>query len=244
MVPLSRIFLLSILLAAAAFAGDIPIYWTGGTGNWEVASNWSLGVVPDDNGSNIYAVTINSGNVTLDNGVRIDTMTLGSAAALGVDGTNFEVDTGLTLQAGSNLSVGGDSMFLASMNTIAGTLEIGGGSDAALTADGGTLTITSTGQLLISGTETVDISGNVTNAGSIFMSYVLPPDAGSQLTISGTLTNTGVVNVGFNDSMTVGGSSTPDTAQTPTPEPVSWVLTGAGLLGAAAVGWRPKQASR
>jgi hypothetical protein len=61
------------------------VSWNGGNGNWSTATDWSGGVVPNNGGSNTYNVSISNGSaetVTLDVGVTISDLTLGTSETL------------------------------------------------------------------------------------------------------------------------------------------------------------------
>src|SRR5580700_8247022 len=54
--------------------------WKGGTGNWNVSTDWSPGGVPNNGGGNTYNVTIDSGgtdSVTLNQNATINSLVLG-----------------------------------------------------------------------------------------------------------------------------------------------------------------------
>jgi hypothetical protein len=240
-----RSFLVGALLSSACFGGNIPIQWIGGTGSWDVASNWNLGVVPNDNGSTTYAVTINSGSVTADGSVEVDTLTIGNGATVEAVSSAFAVDDDLNLQGGSSLSVENDSHLLATVDTIAGTLNVFNLTNSVIIPAGGALSITNTGSLVIGYDDYVSIEGNVANAGAISLADALPID-NTGLLIYGILTNTGALMVGPYNEVTVGalvnsgtifnnGAIYIDPGLLPTPEPGSFLLGGAALLGVGAM---------
>src|SRR5260370_26628111 len=67
---LSRVDLLMVMLAIVGsaigvHAGTINSSWNGGTGNWNVATDWTPNGVPNNGGGNIFNVSIDSGGTDL-----------------------------------------------------------------------------------------------------------------------------------------------------------------------------------
>src|SRR5260370_26716819 len=63
---LSRVDLLMVMLAIVGsaigvHAGTINSSWNGGTGNWNVATDWTPNGVPNNGGGNVFNVTNDSG---------------------------------------------------------------------------------------------------------------------------------------------------------------------------------------
>src|SRR4051812_35222867 len=59
--------LLPVLIAVAvlapfAVADQQLLTWNGGTGSWANSSGWTPAIVPNNNGTSTYAVTIDGGN--------------------------------------------------------------------------------------------------------------------------------------------------------------------------------------
>jgi hypothetical protein len=95
--------------------------WTGGTGNWNVAGNWSCGTVPDGSTD----ITVASGTPTIDLDVTIPsgkTLTLSGSASL-------------TVAAGRTLTIAGTADFGGRPVT----LQSNAGGDAAIAPVTGTL---------------------------------------------------------------------------------------------------------
>lgn len=74
-----------------------PNNWIGGTGNWSITTNWSLGVVPQSTNN----ITISSGNPSMD----VD-YTLNSGRTLTISGTG-----GLTINSGKTITISGAADF-------------------------------------------------------------------------------------------------------------------------------------
>ena len=79
----------TLLIVVAAWASSAraqtTVNWNGGNGNWSASADWSGGVVPNNGGGQTYNVTISNGTaetVTLDLGVTISDLTLGTSATL------------------------------------------------------------------------------------------------------------------------------------------------------------------
>ncbi|MEP0548719.1 MAG: T9SS type A sorting domain-containing protein [Rhodothermales bacterium] len=120
------LLLASFPLFRPALATDCA--WTGGTGDWNVATNWSCGTVPgaDDD------VTVNTFDavVTLNTAATIGALTfsrgtLTGSGALTVNGAFAWIDGG-TL--GAAVTVFGESTFSSQVSMrISGTLDLAGG---------------------------------------------------------------------------------------------------------------------
>lgn len=89
--------------------------WSGGTGNWSVAGNWSCGSVPDGSTN----IAISSGTPTLD-----DNFTIPSGKTLTLSGTgNLIIAAGKTLTIAGTANFGGRPVTLRS--TASGDAAIG-----------------------------------------------------------------------------------------------------------------------
>ena len=78
-------------------AGEIQVAWSGGTGSWTDPTQWSTDVVPNNNDSNTYLVTINSGqgdvvNLTTQN-IYLDGITVGSQSTVNVNDQGLQLGT-------------------------------------------------------------------------------------------------------------------------------------------------------
>ena len=152
--PVTRMCAVLFVLIAGGVRSraQTAVSWNGGSGNWNTASDWSGGVVPNNGGGNTYNVTIsnNNPNVTLNLGVTISDLTLGSSATL-----QSAANDSLTIASGGSLINNGTISFSTS------------GSNLTL-ASGSTLTNNGTLDLLSSG-EALSVTGTTTNAGSMLI---------------------------------------------------------------------------
>lgn len=61
--------------------------WTAGSGDWSTAANWTQNVTPNNNGSNLYDVTISGGTVSLDINPTIQQLDLSGGSLSGASTT-------------------------------------------------------------------------------------------------------------------------------------------------------------
>jgi len=140
------VFVASALLALFS----APIFaqtWTGGTGNWDNASNWSPTVVPD---SNTAAVLIDGGvggtssNVTLGSTRTVNSLTIDLGDTLSLTGNfeklNFSGTTPSLNNAGTIQSSAGNVFVeldffgtVGATATNSGTIQVSGGADVSFT---------------------------------------------------------------------------------------------------------------
>jgi hypothetical protein len=95
--------LTAFMAAGNLFAAQINSNWVGGHGDWNVASNWSPAIVPD-NGADTYAVTIDGSIETATAGFY-DSFTITSLATYGdvhLERWEFGPIWGLTVLEGLN----------------------------------------------------------------------------------------------------------------------------------------------
>ena len=169
-----------------AFHGTYAIYgststdnWLGGTGDWSDLTFWSGGL--PGIASDVY---INTGNdlAYLDTNATIASLTLGgttgSSELRSTSTTNYLTIAGaLTINQTGTLSLlSGDTVAAASLSVSSGIINLNGGS-------------------------TLQIYGDASNSGSIYVGYT---SGGNNLTINGVLTNHGYLGVG-NGSAIMGG---------------------------------------
>jgi fibronectin-binding autotransporter adhesin len=175
------------------------VNWTGSSsGNWNTASDWSGGVVPNNGGGKTYNVTISPGTaqiVSLNLGVTITDLTLGSASG-GANATLQSVaGDSLTIASGGNLTVASTGTLL--FNTTGSNLTIGSGG-----------TLTNNGALdLESAGETLSVTGATANAAGATLSI----EGGTSATFTGSLSNSGIFVTGLsggNNAVTVTGTFT------------------------------------
>ncbi|HEX2832283.1 MAG TPA: hypothetical protein VHW00_04670 [Thermoanaerobaculia bacterium] len=163
---------------AVTIGGDI--HWIAGTGNWELASNWSPAVVPTsaDNAiidaSGTYIVTINSAAAA--RSVTVGTGTTGSQT-LGISGANSltitdpssVTTTGFLSMSGNTLTGSGGLDVFGGMEWNGGTIS---GAAGLTIKSGATLNVnTGSAKALTQRLLTIDAGGTVNwNGGSITMS--------------------------------------------------------------------------
>src|SRR5260370_14244084 len=94
--------------AIGVHAGTINSSWNGGTGNWNVATDWTPNGVPNNGGGNTYNVTIDSGGtdlVTLNQNATVVSLvfggTTGSSTFQNLSGTahNLTITRAATINA-------------------------------------------------------------------------------------------------------------------------------------------------
>jgi fibronectin-binding autotransporter adhesin len=175
------------------------VNWTGSSsGNWNTASDWSGGVVPNNGGGKTYNVTINpvssSQTVSLNLGVTVTDLTLGAAS--GNDATLQSVASdSLTIASGGNLTVGSTGTLL--FDTTGSNITVG---------SGGTLINNGNLDLEAAG-ETLKVTGTTTNASGATLSI----EGGSAATLTGNVNNSGTFETGFSgggNTVTVTGTFT------------------------------------
>lgn len=203
--------LCAILLALMSVGGlrsqaQTAVSWIGtSSGNWNTASDWSGGVVPNNGGGKTYNVTINPSSsgqtVSLNLGVTVTDLTLGTALGGSSVILQSVASDSLTIASGGNLTV--DATGTLTFNTTGSNLTID---------SGGTLTNNGTLQLEAAG-ETLSVTGTTTNASGAKLSI----DDGGAATLTGNVSNSGQFQTGFsggNNTVTVTGTFTNNTGGT------------------------------
>ncbi|MFN9581041.1 MAG: beta strand repeat-containing protein, partial [Bacteroidota bacterium] len=97
--------------------------WTGGTGNWNTAGNWSLSRVPSSFNDNI---TVSSGSPTLDVNYTLGTgrtFTISGSGGLIINPTSSLTIAGTANFGGKPVTLKSDSTGTASIGQITGTLS-------------------------------------------------------------------------------------------------------------------------
>src|ERR1700730_10330622 len=183
-----------LVIVAASLLGaqaQTAVSWNGGSGNWSASADWSGGVVPNNGGGKTYNVTISNGTaetVTLDLGVTISDLTLGTSATL-----QSSVNNSLTIATGGTF-------------TNSGTLTFNTGSNVLTIQSGGTLN--NKGNMTFSGVGSgLNVTGNTNNAAGAFLTV----EGGSTGTLTGNVNNSGTFETGFsggNNLVTVSGTFT------------------------------------
>ena len=170
------------------------VTWTGASGNWSVASNWSNGLVPDY--ANVAAVTIPSGKT-----VTYNSSVLGNTVLTSLTNSGSLIMTGGNLTSGS-ITTGG-------FQQTGGTLAVSG--NLAITSTSGAVTLgnITAGSLNISSkagaiSQTVATSLNVTGAANLSADNLLGTKYGIALanatnSFGGVVTATGS-NINLTDS--------------------------------------------
>jgi len=162
-------------LGMAAFAAVLlfskptiaaTITWTNSVdGNWSGTTNWSPNQVP---GSSDTAVITNDGTytVTLDVGANVAGLVVGATS--GVNTQTFLIN-GQTLTLNGQVMVNSQGLFNFSNGTLAGNGILAGVMTwtGGTLAGGGTLTVATNGVLNLSGSGPFNLSGMLTNAGTV-----------------------------------------------------------------------------
>ncbi len=200
---IATILLVLVILLALTSVGSLrtqaqtAVSWTGtSSGDWNTASDWSGGVVPNNGGGKTYNVTINpstSGEaVSLNLSATVSDLTLGATTGNTVTLQSVASDS-LTIASGGNLTI--DATGTLTFNTAGSNLTI---------ASGGTLTNNGTLNLEAAG-ETLKVTGTTTNASGATLSI----EGGSAATFTGNVTNSGTFETGFSvgsNTVTVTGT--------------------------------------
>jgi hypothetical protein len=150
-----------------------PDNWLGGTGNWSNSADWSAGL-PGSNSD----VTINTGsdNVTLDTSSSINSLVLGGATGL------------------SQLTDDGNPHTL----TIAGALTVNQSGQLSLLSGSSATTGASSanlGNIDLEFGSSLQANGDLNNSGYLYGARI--NESSANVTVTGTLTNSGSINLGF-----------------------------------------------
>lgn len=208
----------AVLAFESAFRGDYAlitttITWRGGSSDATDPANWDnwIGtdaqlytgdvIVFDDTGSASTSVDLDTAYQTPLGGIVFDQSTAYNVSGDGgftfLSGFGVTNDTALTQRLDVDLAAGGDLLMIDAADA-GGTLELGGTID--LSASGGaTLRVTGDGEVVIDG-EIIGSGGGVTMLG------------GGELTLSGTNTFTGPLQLDAGTTTLAGGSAIADTA--------------------------------
>ena len=121
----TTLLLLSLTLFRPALAADCA--WTGGTGDWTIASNWSCGTVPgadDDVTVNTFDAVITLNTAATIGALNFSRGTLTGSGDLTVNGAFAWTDGGTLGLAGSVTVFGGSTLSSQVSMRIAGTLDL------------------------------------------------------------------------------------------------------------------------
>jgi hypothetical protein len=220
-----RVGLLGVVVVFCAlafppiYAQEVGVTWNGGAGDWSVATNWDLGVVPNNGGGTTYSATVGVPDSAVTMDVLDDT----------IDSLNLAETTSLTISTGDSLTLLDLSLNYGSISnngtlnnsgtinyilfvSSLGTIDNTGTLDNSGTINSGSITnydtILNTGTLNLAGTFTTSVGGTLTNYGTFSNSGTLAPTYFTQfinnavldnsgeflLTDSSAFSNTGVVN--------------------------------------------------
>src|SRR6516225_5688053 len=180
--------------ASEALGGTINAVWNGGTGNWNVPTDWTPNGVPNNGGGNLFNVTIDSGGtdlVSLNLHATIASLVLG-----GTSGSS-------TLQ---NLSGTAETLEVTGATTINGTGILTFANASTLKLDGGLTVAASGGQINVNGGTTATITGNVNNSGAFTTGF--SGTGSNKVNVSGAFTNNSgasLIEYGTNDVVKVNG---------------------------------------
>jgi hypothetical protein len=205
-VALGAVALLS--LAASGASAQTTNNWIGGTGNWNLATNWSAGLVPNDGGGVFYDVDISglaAQTVTFDAPPTVvDTLSLSSQQTLQDNGTAVSLTVGDAASPDANSGIVNNQ----------GTINWGNG--ASLTAgafvNGGAVSVGSGGSMFQtqsftqSGTTTIASGGTITTGNFNVTGGVVQGSGtinASTLTLSGGKIQPGLP--GAPDTLTLNG---------------------------------------
>ncbi len=132
------------------------IYWNGGTGSWDVATNWTPQQVPNStNFVYIVAAGINVVNTSAAGGDAAGTLTISASSTLNIP-TSLTVETALTNSGNVNVDDGAELL-------VAGTLDDAGAGTVALDSTGDLTMLQLVGGVTFEGTGTVALSSNANN---------------------------------------------------------------------------------
>ncbi|HZL67898.1 MAG TPA: PEP-CTERM sorting domain-containing protein [Candidatus Limnocylindrales bacterium] len=157
--------------------------WLGGTGNWSNPADWTGGL--PGTGSDVYIDSGGNDLVYLDTSASIASLTLG-----GDSGTSQLVDNGTpqTLTIAGALTVyQTGALYLAAGNTVTA------GADSS-----------NAGFIQLENGSALQVNGNLSNSGTIYLGYLV--GSAGNLTVTGELDNTGVLQLGRRDAFSSGSA--------------------------------------
>ncbi len=157
--------------AVSTAAADTISTWNGGSGNWSNAAQWNPAIVPNNNGSQAYDVSISNGTASLDTSPTINSLTLNGSLTTGFDPSTGQYPT---LTVNRNVTVNGGISGSPAQLGLFNSLAIGGN-------------LTNPGYIKTFGSLTV--GGNLTNSGFLG----LTGSVRSGFSVGGTLSNTGAL---------------------------------------------------
>lgn len=179
----------ALLTAASAPPVAAQTVWTGGTGDWTSAGNWSAGI--PNPGTD--AVIANGGTATVSANSAAQSLTVGSTAA-----GNLSLTAGTLALSGAAYIGSGSGNGVVTLTggtmTTAGDFLLGYFRTGTLNASGGTLTVSGTSYVGYSSTSTALVtSGSWTTGGDLYVGIDAGLGGAGTLTISGGTTTAGNV---------------------------------------------------
>jgi hypothetical protein len=238
---LSQFALASVFAATTAAAANVTDVWNGGTGLWNVATNWSGGI--PNNGTptgTTYDVLIDNGNpvassVTLNVNAAIDNLSVDAN-----DSLSFNNATALTIQGATITNKGN-----INLNSTGSLTELVISAPSVTLTGGGTVTLSnSTGNYILGAAtadtltnqETIQGAGNIgngtmtlVNSGTINSNG----SAGMTLYTAGGTTNTGTIEATAGSKLTVNGTTMTNTGGTVTANASTVELINSTVNGGA-----------
>jgi hypothetical protein len=190
--------------------------WLGGTGNWSNPANWSAGVVPNNSGSTVYNVIINSGGTDVVELADDENITIASLVVGGTAGhSTLEYPTGNPYMAYAFVNVTG----ALTVNKNGKIQNVGqyGGENLMV---GGNLTLAG----IISATQggRVDLQNvTISPSGSLFVS-------GNSGLNAATVTNSGIFSIGSSGRASISGGITQVEGLISVVDPLSTLEVGDG----------------
>lgn len=147
MILLPRHLLLAAGVACAAHplaAAEIEAIWLGGPGNYNAPENWNINAVPANGPTDTYRVIVNSGEITLNRSVTVNSFTL-SSAEMNVTGGTRTITAATTIGdaftlVGGVLGLAGAAQLAADADDV--YFSLNGGAEIS---NGATFTHTATG---------------------------------------------------------------------------------------------------
>ncbi|MFT3819425.1 MAG: choice-of-anchor D domain-containing protein [Rubrivivax sp.] len=185
------------------------------SGNWNLAGNWSCGLVPS--GPAVDSATVGAGRTVTVNDAR-SIYTFSNAGTLAIDAATFSLQAGGSTTNTGTINVGGASTAALqvgaghSINNTGGVISVGNGSAVNLfgsTLAGGTVATTGTGALVVFSSGSNVLSGLTLN-GQMDMATV----ASSRQRIANGLTLNGNVNIANGGILSLDSSLTTGNNQT------------------------------
>jgi fibronectin-binding autotransporter adhesin len=190
--------------------------WSNATGIWTDPTRWvcspTLTPCEPNNGTpanTVYNSTLSSAGqtLTLNSSATINSLTM-TAGLLNIaaGGTlnlvsqpngilDINANSGLTL--GGTFEIGGNSSAsgIGKLASVEGSLTLANAQTTSVTPTGGTLTVSSTGEIYLQNGSTLTVTGDLSNSGTVQMGA----SVANFLNVSGTFTNASGAHLSLND---------------------------------------------